>query len=147
MKILKNITKKIFEIMNTIFIEEDKAFNKIIKRDNINYNRPIAALKELEKLVIYLINFKNRQIENNNIEYLDTVKRIEKNKRLLIIKQRKKDDENRTVKKVKELIQKDMKILNINNRRINYKYKPSFFKNIQKVEKPDKEKDVLDISY
>jgi hypothetical protein len=147
MKILKNITKKIFEIMNTIFIEEDKAFNKIIKRDNINSNRPIAALKELEKLVIYLINFKNSQIENNNIEYSDTVKRIEKNKRLLIIKQRKKDDENRIAKKVKELIQKDMKILNINNRRINYKYKPSHFKTIKKVEKPDKDKDVLDISY
>ena len=145
MKIYKNLSKKIFEIMNTIIIEEQNDFNKIIDKRKID--RPISALKELEKLIIFLTNYKNEQIENNNKEYLDTVKKIEKNKRLLVVKQRKKDEENKIIKKVQDLIQKDMKILNINNRRINYKYKPFHFKKMKKEENLLKDKDILDISY
>ena len=147
MKIHKNITKKILEILNMIYVEEKKAYNKIIDMNNININKPLTALKELEKIIIFLIDFKNEQKKNNNKEYLNTVKKIEKNKRLLIIKQRKEDDETRIDKKIKKIIQKDMKILNINNRRINYQYKPSHFKKIVKEENPDKDKDDLDISY
>jgi ribosome maturation factor RimP len=147
MKIHKNITKKILEILNMIIAEEKKAYNKIIDMNSININKPLTALKELEKIIIFLIDFKNEQKVNNNKEYLNTVKKIEKNKRLLIIKQRKEDDETRIDKKVKKIIQKDMKMLNINNRRINYQYKPSHFKKIVKEETPDKDKDDLDISY
>ena len=145
MKINRKIAKKIIEIINGIFIEDNKTLNSIINKKNID--KPILALKELEKVIIFLINFKNNQKTEHKKEYNETVKKIEKNKRLLIIKQRKEEDENRIENKVKKLIEKDMKILNINNRRINYKYKPSPCKKIKKEENSYKEKDDLDISY
>ena len=139
------INKKLATIINAIFQYNNENINKIIV--NNKFDKPILVLKDLENVIIYLMNFKNDQKQNNMVLYNEILKEIDKNKRLAIIKEKKKEDENRIEKKYQEIIEKDLKILNINNRRINKKYKFSQSEKRKKKENVDEEKNSVDISY
>ena len=140
------IIRKIKEIINTIFEQGNKNLTKLIIKKNIK--KPILALKELEKIINYLLEFKNYQKNNNKEEYNMVVKDIDKKKRLLIIKLTREENENKIEKKSKDLIEKEMKILNIKDRRtiINIK-PPGSKKEAKKDENSDKDKDSIDITY
>ena len=144
-KTFKKVLKKITEILNNIYELYNTNINQFIKKYNID--KPILALTDLEKVIIYLINFNNAQKRNNRQLYNEKIKKIEKNKRLAIIKQKREEDEHKNERKCQELIEKDLKILNINNRRININYKRSNNKNKKKEENVDENKDSVDISY
>ena len=102
-------------------------------------------LKDLENVIIFLVNYNTEQKNNNLKVYNEELKKIEKNKRIAIIKQKKEEDEKIIKKKWQELLEKEKKIININNRPINIKYKPP--KKRKKKENFDEEKDSVDISY
>ena len=140
------VVRKIKEIINTIFEQGNKNLNKMIIKKNIN--KPILALKELEKIINYLLEFKKYQKNNNKEEYNKVVKDIDKKKRLLIIKLTREENENKIEKKSKDLIEKEMKIFNINDRRTNISIRPpGFKKEIKKDENSDQDKDSIDITY
>ena len=142
----KKITKKLKEIVNLIIQQENKTLNKIINKKNID--KPILSLKELENIIIFLLDYKQKQKKINRNEYNKVEKDVEKRKRLLIIKQKKKEDENKLEKKIKELIEKDSKILNINNRKTNvHIIPPNFYKIDKKETNSDDDKDSVDITY
>jgi len=140
------VVRKIKEIINTIFEQGNKSLNKMIIKKNIN--KPILALKELEKIINYLLEFKRYQKNNNKEEYNKVVKDIDKKKRLLIIKLTREENENKIEKKSKDLIEKEMKIFNINDRRTNINIRPpGFKKETKKDENSDQDKDSIDITY
>ena len=116
-----NLIKKITDIINGIYEQCNINIRKLISLKNMG--KPLLLLKDLENIIIYLINFINFQKLNNRKTYYEEIKILEKNKRLAIIKGKKEEDEHRIENKIKEIIEKDMKILNINNRRNNIKYK------------------------
>ena len=141
-----SVVRKIREIINTIFEQGNKDLIKLIIKKNIN--KPILALKELEKIINYLLEFKKYQKKNNKEEYNKVVKDIDKNKRLLIIKLTREENENKIEKKSKELIEKEMKIFNIKDRRTNINIRPpGFKKEVKKEENSDQDKDSIDIIY
>ena len=145
MRFNKVITKKLKEVINIIYDQKDKAVNKLIILKNID--KPLLALKDIEKAIIFLLDYKNNKKKNNKKEYYEVAKEVDKQKRLLIIKKRKEEDANKIEKKFNELIEKDNKILNI-NRRINEKYKPQNWKKEVKKEKDsDDKKNSVDITY
>ena len=144
-RIYIKVTKKITEIMNEIYDDFNRKENKLINKNN-NF-KPLLQLRDLENVIIYLINYKNNQKRNNTQVFNEVIKKIDKNKRLAIIKQKREEDEQKKEKKYQELIEKDMKILNFNNRRINIKYKPFHKKKARKKESIDEEKDSVDISF
>ena len=145
MRFNKIITKKLKEVINIIYDQKDKAVNKLIILKNID--KPLLALKDIEKAIIFLLDYKNNKKKNNKNEYYEVAKEVDKQKRLLIIKKRKEEDANKIEKKFNELIEKDNKILNI-NRRINEKYKPQNWKKEVKKEKDsDDKKNSVDITY
>ena len=142
----QSITIKLKEIINLIIQQNNKTLNKIINKKNID--KPILALKEIENIIIFLLDFKQKQKIINRNEYNEVIKVVEKNKRLLIIKQKREEDENKLEKKSKELIEKDNKILNISNRKTNIRIIPPNFNKIAKKEtNSDDDKDSIDISY
>jgi hypothetical protein len=142
----QNITKKLKEIVNLILEQNNKTLNKIIHKKNID--RPILALKEIENIIIFLLDFKQKQKIINRNEYNEVMKEVEKRKRLLIIKQKKEEDKNKLEKKSKELIEKDAKILNISNRKTNIRIIPPNFNKIDKKDtNSDDDKDSVDITY
>ena len=53
-------------------------------------DKPILALKKIEKIIIFLLDFKQKQKIINRNEYNEVVKDVEKRKRLLIIKKKKR---------------------------------------------------------
>ena len=137
------IMKKITEIINGIYEYNNEDINNLINKKN--KGKTILELKDLENVIIYLINYKNEKKNNNLKVYNEELKKIEKSKRIAIIRQKKEEDENMIKKKWLQLIEKEKKIININNRPINIKYKPP--KKKKKKEKFDEEKDSVDISY
>ena len=142
----QEITKKLKEIINIIIQQNNKTLNKIINKKNID--KPILALKEIENIIIFLLDFKQKQKIINRNEYNEVMKEVEKRKRLLIIKQKKEEDKNKLEKKSKELIEKDAKILNISNRKTNIRIIPPNFNKIDKKEtNSDDDKDSVDIKY
>ena len=142
----KSIAKKLKEIVNLIFEQNNKTLNKIINKKNID--RPILALKEIENIIIFLLDFKQKQKIINRNEYNEVIKVVEKKKRLFIIKQKREEDKNKLEKKSKELIKKDSKILNISNRKTNIRIiPPNFNKMVKKETNSDDDKDSVDITY
>ena len=142
----QNITKKLKEIVNLILEQNNKTLNKIIHKKNID--RPILALKEIENIIILLLDFKQKQKIINRNEYNEVIKVFEKKKRLFIIKQKREEDKNKLEKKSKELIKKDSKILNISNRKTNIRIiPPNFNKMVKKETNSDDDKDSVDITY
>ena len=140
------VSKKIKEVLNNIYELYNKNINEIIKKKNID--KPILALNELEKVIIYLINFNSEQKSKNREIYNEIIKRLDKNKRLAIIKQKREEDELRIKRKCQELIEKDLKILNINNRRNNIYFRHLHYKKKKKKEEViEEKKDIIDISY
>ena len=135
--------KKITEIINGIYEYNNEDINNLINKKN--KGKTILELKDLENVIIYLINYKNEKKNINLKVYNEELKKIEKSKRIAIIRQKKEEDENMIKKKWLQLIEKEKKIININNRPINIKYKPP--KKKKKKEKFDEEKDSVDISY
>ena len=113
------INKKLLEIINLIYQYKNKKIRNIINNNNYNIDKPILILNDLENVIIYFINFKNNQKENNNHLYNEVLKKIDKNKKLDIIKQKREEDKNRIENKCKEIIEKDLKLLNFNNSTIN----------------------------
>ena len=138
-----NIMKKVTEIINGIYEYNNEDMNNLINK--LNKGKTILELKDLENLIIFLINYKNEQKINNLKVYNEELKKIEKNKRIAIIRQKKEEDEFIIKKKWQELIEKEKKIININNRPINIKYKPP--KRRKEKLNFDEEKDSVDISY
>ena len=142
----QNITKKLKEIVNLILEQNNKTLNKIIHKKNID--KPILALKEIENIIILLLDFKQKQKIINRNEYNEVIKVFEKKKRLFIIKQKREEDKNKLEKKSKELIKKDSKILNISNRKTNIRIiPPNFNKIVKKETNSDDDKDSVDITY
>ena len=137
------IMQKIAEIINKIYEYNNEDINNLINKRN--KGKTLLELKDLENVVIYLINYKNEQKNNNLKVYNEELKKIEKNKRIAIIKQKKEEEEKIIKKKWEELIEKEKKIININNRAINIKYKP--LKKRKKKDNFDEEKNSVDISY
>ena len=145
-KFNQRIAIKLKEIVNLIIQQNNKTLNKIINQKNIE--NPILALKEVENIIIFLLDFKQKQKITNRNEYNEVVKVVEKKKRLLIIKQKREEDENKLEKKSKELIEKDNKILIINNRKTNLRIiPPNFIKMVKKEINSDDDKDSVDITY
>ena len=145
-KFNQRIAIKLKEIVNLIIQQNNKTLNKIINQKNIE--NPILALKEVENIIIFLLDFKQKQKITNRNEYNEVVKVVEKKKRLLIIKQKREEDENKLEKKSKELIEKDNKILNISNRKTNLRIiPPNFIKMVKKEINSDDDKDSVDITY
>ena len=145
-KFNQRIAIKLKEIVNLIIQQNNKTLNKIINQKNIE--NPILALKEVENIIIFLLDFKQKQKINNRNEYNEVVKVVEKKKRLLIIKQKREEDENKLEKKSKELIEKDNKILIISNRKTNLRIiPPNFIKMVKKEINSDDDKDSVDITY
>jgi len=140
------ITEKLKEIINIIIQQNNKTLNKIINKENMD--KPILALKEIEKIIIFLLDFKQEQKIINRNEYNEVIKDVEKRKRLLIIKKKREEDKNKLEKKSKELIEKDAKILNISNRKTNIRIiPPNFNKMVKKETNSDDDKDSIDIAY
>ena len=140
------ITEKLKEIINIIIQQNNKTLNKIINKENMD--KPILALKEIEKIIIFLLDFKQKQKIINRNEYNEVIKDVEKRKRLLIIKKKREEDKNKLEKKSKELIEKDAKILNISNRKTNIRIiPPNFNKMVKKETNSDDDKDSIDIAY
>ena len=145
-KFNQRIAIKLKEIVNLIIQQNNKTLNKIINQKNIE--NPILALKEVENIIIFLLDFKQKQKITNRNEYNEVVKVVEKKKRLLIIKQKREEDENKLEKKSKELIEKDNKILIISNRKTNLRIiPPNFIKMVKKEINSDDDKDSVDITY
>ena len=144
-KIYILVIKKITDIINKIYEQCNLDINNIINKKHLG--KPILLLRDLENVIIYLINFKNFQKKNNRKTYYEEIKLLDKNKRLAIIKQKKEDDEHRIERKIKEIIEKDMKILNINNKKNNIKYKSYSKKKEKKGENIYIDKNSVDISY
>ena len=144
-KMYINVIKKITDIINRIYEQCSMNISKLINLKNIG--KPLLLLKDLENVIIYLINYINFQKLNNRKTYYEEIKILEKNKRLAIIKGKKEEDEHRIENKIKELIEKDMKILNINNRRNNIKYKDFSWKKKKKRDNINADKMSVDISY
>ena len=145
-KFNQSISIKLKEIVNLIIQQNNKTLNKIINQKNIE--NPILALKEVENIIIFLLDFKQKQKITNRNEYNEVVKVVEKKKRLLIIKQKREEDENKLEKKSKELIEKDNKILIISNRKTNLRIiPPNFIKMVKKEINSDDDKDSVDITY
>ena len=143
---IKNENIKLKEIVNLIIQQNNKTLNKIINQKNIE--NPILALKEVENIIIFLLDFKQKQKITNRNEYNEVIKVVEKKKRLLIIKQKREEDENKLEKKSKELIEKDNKILIISNRKTNLRIiPPNFIKMVKKEINSDDDKDSVDITY
>jgi hypothetical protein len=142
----QEITKKLKENINLIIQQNNKTLNKIINIKNID--RPNLALKEIENIIIFLLDFKQKQKIINRNEYNEAAKEVEKKKRLLTIKQKKEEDKNKLEKKSKELMEKNAKILNISNRKTNIRIIPPNFNKIDKKEtNSDDDKDSVDITY
>ena len=137
------IMKKITEIINGIYEYNIEEINSLINKRN--KGKTLLELKDLENVIIFLVNYNTEQKNNNLKVYNEELKKIEKNKRIAIIKQKKEEDEKIIKKKWQELLEKEKKIININNRPINIKYKPP--KKRKKKENFDEEKDSVDISY
>ena len=145
-KFNQRIAIKLKEIVNLIIQQNNKTLNKIINQKNIE--NPILALKEVENIIIFLLDFKQKQKITNRNEYNEVIKVVEKKKRLLIIKQKREEDENKLEKKSKELIEKDNKILIISNRKTNLRIiPPNFIKMVKKEINSDDDKDSVDITY
>jgi len=141
-----SVVKKIKDIINYIFEHGNKSLIKLIIKKNIN--KPILALKELEKIINFLLEYKKYQKNNNKEEYNKVVKDMDKKKRLLIIKLTREEHENKIEKKSKDLIEKEMKLMNIKDRRTNINIKPpGFKKDVKKDENSDQDKDSIDITY
>ena len=145
-KFNQRIAIKLKEIVNLIIQQNNKTLNKIINQKNIE--NPILALKVVENIIIFLLDFKQKQKITNRNEYNEVIKVVEKKKRLLIIKQKREEDENKLEKKSKELIEKDNKILIISNRKTNLRIiPPNFNKMVKKETNSDDDKDSVDITY
>ena len=145
-KFNQRIAIKLKEIVNLIIQQNNKTLNKIINQKNIE--NPILALKVVENIIIFLLDFKQKQKITNRNEYNEVIKVVEKKKRLLIIKQKREEDENKLEKKSKELIEKDNKILIISNRKTNLRIiPPNFIKMVKKEINSDDDKDSVDITY
>ena len=142
----QSIAIKLKEIVNLIILQNNKTLNKIINIKNID--KPILALKEIENIIIFLLDFKQKQKINNRNVYNEVIKVVERKKRLLIIKQKREEDENKVEKKSKELLEKNNKILNIINRKTNIRIlPPNFNKIVIKEANSDDDKDSVDITY
>jgi hypothetical protein len=64
-KFNQRIAIKLKEIVNLIIQQNNKTLNKIINQKNIE--NPILALKEVENIIIFLLDFKQKQkITNRN---------------------------------------------------------------------------------
>ena len=145
-KYKSGITKKLKELINIIIQQNNRTVNKIINKANMD--KPNLALKEIEKIIIFLLDFKQKQKIINRNEYNEVVKDVEKKKRLMIIKKKKEEDKNKLEKKSKELIEKDAKILNISNIKTNIRIiPPNFNKKVIKETNSDDDKDSVDITY
>ena len=145
-KFNQRIAIKLKEIVNLIIQQNNKTLNKIINQKNIE--NPILALKEVENIINFLLDFKQKQKITNRNEYNEVIKVVEKKKRLLIIKQKREEDENKLEKKSKELIEKDNKILIISNRKTNLRIiPPNFIKMVKKETNSDDDKVSVDITY
>ena len=122
--ISNKIVRKIKYIINNILETGDKSLKQFFTKKRKLKENPNIMLKDLENLIIFLINFKQEQKLHNYIEYSKVIKNMEKNKRIAVIEQRKEEFEKNAEKKMKEIIEKNMKVLLIKDKRTNVSYKP-----------------------
>ena len=122
--ISNKIIRKIKYIINNILETGDKSLKQFFTKKRKLKENPNIMLKDLENLIIFLINFKQEQKLHNYIEYSKVIKNMEKNKRIAVIEQRKEEFEKNAEKKMKEIIEKNMKVLLIKDKRTNVSYKP-----------------------
>ena len=81
------IIKKIKRLINEIISTNDKSLNKFFTRRQRLKDLPETMLKSLENVIIFLINYKKEQKEQNHPEYTKIIKSIEKNNRLAVIEE------------------------------------------------------------
>ena len=117
------IIKKIKSLIH-IILDEDKKLNKFFKKNKKIKESAFTMLKSLENVIIFLINFKHEQNINNNEEYTKVIKNIEKNNRIQIVEQKKEELKNKAEKKMREIIERDMKFFIIKDKRTNIRYNP-----------------------
>ena len=122
--ISNKIIRKIKYIINNILETGDKSLKQFFTKKRKLKENPNIMLKDLENLIIFLINFKQEQKLHNYIEYSKVIKNMEKNKRIAVIEQRKEEFEKNAEKKMKEIIEKNMKVLLIKDKRTDVSYKP-----------------------
>ena len=123
--ISNKMKRKIKGVINNILDTHDKKLTAIYFAQNKKFRDfPNYLLKTLEKMINFLIKFKQEQKLNNNIEYMKIIKVIEKNNRISIIEQKKEELKIKAEQKFQEIIEKNTKLLFIKDKRINVKYKP-----------------------
>ena len=129
-----------WEGLGNIISTGDKSLNQYFTKSKKLKDLPYEKIKSLENVIIFLINFKQEQKANNNIEYTKIIKIIEKNNRLSIIEQKKEEFKKRTENRMRQLIEKNLKIFLINDKRTNVRYHP-FKKNKIELEDNDDKDD------
>ena len=137
--ISSKIIRKIKSLINNIISTGDKSLNQYFTKSKKLKDLPYEMLKSLENVIIFLINFKQEQKANNNIEYTKIIKIIEKNNRLSIIEQKKEEFKKRTENRMRQLIEKNLKIFLINDKRTNVRYHPLKKTKIELEDNDDKD--------
>ena len=145
--ISSKIIRKIKSLINDVISTGDKSLNKYFTKSRKLKDIPDTMLKSLENVIIFLINFKQEQKVNNNIEYAKIIKVIEKNNRLAVIEQKKEEFKKRAENKMREIIQKNMKIFVINDKRTNVRYQPLKIRNDLKDNDNKEDENSIDLFY
>ena len=124
-KISFRIVKKIKSLISNILDTHDKTVSAIFLSQNKKIREnPDIMLSTLEKMVNFLIKFKEKQKIINSIEYMKIAKIIEKNNRLSVIEQKKEELKIKAENKLKEIMEKNTKIFLFKDKRTCLKYKP-----------------------
>ena len=124
------VLKKLKSVIKNIANIKDKSVNEILVEKNKKKKEiPYYMLKNLENAIIFLINFKEEQKIKNNFEYSKIMKIIEKNNRLSVIEQKKEEVKIKNENKLKEIIQKNLKVFLNKDKRTCIDIKP--LKNIK----------------
>ena len=143
-KIIKKIKSVIYNIINT----NDKTVKEIlVKKTKKNKENINLLLKNLENAIIFLINFKQGQKINNTFEYSKVIKIMEKHNRLSIIEQKKEELKIKNENKLRKIIEKNLKVFLLKDKRTSVEYKPIKKMNDNSLKKNKDEEKSYDVFY
>lgn len=145
-----NVCKKIKYIIEDIQRLGVKKINALIDKDNINIYKPLIMLKGIEKILNFLIEYKEKEKEKNYERFMLTLKKTEVDNKIYKLRKHKKEEENKRKIRYMEILEKNDKILFLPKKPISNKIYQSF--SCKKNKKSDyenksKNQEIFDVDF
>lgn len=149
-KIRKNVIlyKKIRQIIEEVYCYGVNKINSFINKDNIN--KPLMALGDIEKIINFLVDYKQKEKMKDKGKYLKIVKKVEENNKIYKFKKKQKLEDEKRKARYFEILEKNNRILFTPNRHIAntiYKSVSNKKKSEKDVDNLSKDGEVIDIDF